>query len=614
MKACTIICCADHGVSEEKVSAFSSKVTVQMMKNYVDSKGAAANAYSKYIKSDLIVVDMGVKSEEKIEGVLNRKIGSGTKNITKGAAMTTEQAQKSIETGIEIVKTLSADGYNYYLPGEMGISNTTSSAAIVSMLLNIEPEKVTGRGTNISDERFKHKIETVKKAIEVNGRSKSAVEVLAKVGGFELGAIAGIIIGAQQNNATVMLDGFNCSAAALIACSINPECKKNLIATHLSREPGQKIILESLGLRPLLNLNLALGEAIGSSIAYKIIENEEYEDEEYVEEEEIEEEYEDEDDEEKFEIEISVYTNGADDLRYSEIVEEEDEEIEMEIKKMDETNIAVTDRTFNFYMNTMPRLDRSAMERCRKHLNELTKPENSLGILEEIAEQIAGISGESEIIGKLKTHLICLTDKEDEAEEMMEDYQNDEINVENKFAGIYEMAESYGIDLTLAIAEETKEYSKAFDFGRMTAEDISFKVPIIGITTMSNGFNEELKKILLNEDDSLKYEAEEFLKYVPKRLKNLVSAIMGAIIAATHNSSLVIADTGGTDITARYLEKLIPSVSPYILHAKKIIMNEEELTEGKANCIGIEVVRAALYGVSEMKTFREVGVDGAENE
>ena len=214
-----------------------------------------------------------------------------------------------------------------------------------------------------------------------------------------------------------------------------------------------------------------------------------------------------------------------------------------------------------------------------------------MGILEEIAEQIAGISGESEIIGKLKTHLICLTDKEDEAEEMMEDYQNDEINVENKFAGIYEMAESYGIDLTLAIAEETKEYSKAFDFGRMTAEDISFKVPIIGITTMSNGFNEELKKILLNEDDSLKYEAEEFLKYVPKRLKNLVSAIMGAIIAATHNSSLVIADTGGTDITARYLEKLIPSVSPYILHAKKIIMNEEELTEGKANCIGIEVVR-----------------------
>ena len=162
IKPCTIICCADHGVAEENVSAYSQATTAQMVRNYLDSKGAAANAFANFAKCSHLVVDVGVNEDlSNLEGLIIRKIALGTQNMTKGAAMSLAQAEESINIGLEIAHTLYKSGYNCFLPGEMGIGNTTSSAAITSMLLNVAPEMVTGRGTNISDERLAHKIEVV---------------------------------------------------------------------------------------------------------------------------------------------------------------------------------------------------------------------------------------------------------------------------------------------------------------------------------------------------------------------------------------------------------------------------------------------------------------------
>ena len=281
LKACTIICCADHGVAEENVSAYPKETTAQMVRNYVLSHGAAANAFANFLNSELIVVDIGVDSDlSDLHNIVNRKIAYGTQNITKGPAMMPEQATKSIRIGVEIVKTAAKAGYNCFLPGEMGIANTTSSAALTSVLLHRMPEEVTGRGTNISDERFQHKLEIVKKAIAVNQlnlKSKNkknknlALEALYKLGGFEIGCMAGIIMGAWITHSLVIIDGFNSSVAALIACSIIPECRKNIMASHIGRENGHKYILEFLNLQPMLNLDLALGEAVGSSVALKIL-------------------------------------------------------------------------------------------------------------------------------------------------------------------------------------------------------------------------------------------------------------------------------------------------------------------------------------------------------
>ena len=607
LKGCLIMCCADHGVSEEKVSAFDSEVTAQMVKNYLIDKGAAANAFSKYAQLDMITVDVGVKKDLNYKGLLNRKIDYGTKNITKGSAMTHEQMKRAVAIGMSLTSTLHDGGYNCFLLGEMGISNTTSSAAIVSMMLNLKPEEVTGYGTNISDEMYQHKIEVVRRAIEINERTRNPFDALKRVGGFEIATMMGIILEAQENNSLVILDGFNNSVAALLACLIEPKCRDNLIATHIGREPGHKYILDFLMLKPMLNLNLALGEAIGSSIIYKILKSKSIDaDEDEIDDDEI--EIDDDDEDDDFEIELSVYSESGADERYT---QDEEEDFDINFKSMDDTNIAVTDRTFNFYLNTMPYLDRSSMDRCRQHMDELTKPVGSLGVLEEIVEQIAGISGEFQPASRLKTHLICFTNRIDEAKAFKNNYEDDDEEKfleKNIFGAIYDSAEKFNIEMTLAQVKDG-EYTKAFDFGRMTAEDISFKVPIIGIMAVGNEDLDYDAYELLNDDGSLKYDADEFLKYVPQSAKNLLSSVVGAIVAATHNSSLVIVDAGAVDIAARYLEKLLPATRPYILHAEKLIADGNELINGEAVNIGIEIVRASLYGISEMKTFKETGVN-----
>ena len=632
VKPCNLIFCADHGVADENVSAYPKRTTAQMVRNYLEFKGAAANAFASYADSTLLVVDVGVDDDlEGLEGLIRRKIMRGTNNIMKGPAMTIEQAMTAINVGLEVGETLIKAGYNCFLPGEMGIANTTSAAAMTAMILNVDPESVTGRGTNISDERLAHKIEVVKRAIEVNSsglgknisRKRRAVEILSRVGGLEIAAIAGLILAAGKNDSLVILDGFNTAVAALIAHEIEPSVCECLIASHIGREKGHKIILDYLKLNPILNLNLALGEAIGSSIIYRVLDNftrQSVEDDDNDDDEDFEDDDEyitidDYNDDDDFEIELNIFNGGGADQRYN---DDFDEECIVDFKELDDSNISVTDRTFNFYLNTMPILDKAAMQRAQSHVDSLSKPYGSLGILEEIFIQLAGISSESQISHRLRGNIICFTDNVSEVQNFKDCYEAEEdFDVDNILMDTYETAESFNVDLTVALLSDVNDSTTAFDFGRMTAEDVSFKVPIIGITLVGEdgegGINEQFQNGFLTASDKLRYRPEEFLRYVSKGDRGLVSAVIGAIISAAHNSSLVIVDVGAVDIIARYVESLCPGVVPYILHSSKIFNDAYnlDLLEGEGASIAIEVVRGALHSMNEMKSFEETGVSVA---
>lgn len=271
-KCMCVIACADHGVYEEGVSAYPQSTTVGMTKSYVEVKGASANAMAYYSGSDMVVVDVGINADMSgVKGLRNRKIAWGTKNIAKGPAMTRAEAIQSIETGIEIAEEFVRKGYKIFTIGEMGISNTTSSACIIGVFNHWNAIEVTGRGTNISDERLLHKIEVVQAAMDVNQPDPNdGLDVLAKVGGFEFGCMTGVILGAAANHAMTIIDGFNTTASACIAKALSPESVNYLMASHLSMEQAHKKSLAALGLTEYIDLDFRLGEAIGAGIQTKM--------------------------------------------------------------------------------------------------------------------------------------------------------------------------------------------------------------------------------------------------------------------------------------------------------------------------------------------------------
>jgi len=265
---------ADHGVTEEGVSAYPKEVTSQMVYNFING-GAAINVLAQHVGARVVVVDMGIdcKLEIKNPNFKDRKINYGTKNIAKEPAMTKEEAIKAIETGIEVFEEELSKGIDIVATGDMGIGNTTSSSAIASCLVGKSVRDLTGRGTGISDEVLLRKIEIIEKAIKVNQpNSSDPVDVLSKVGGFEIGGLVGVILASASKRVPVVIDGFISGAAALIACSLKKEVKDFLIAGHCSAEKGHKLILEYLGLRPLLNLDMRLGEGTGAALGISIVE------------------------------------------------------------------------------------------------------------------------------------------------------------------------------------------------------------------------------------------------------------------------------------------------------------------------------------------------------
>ncbi|OQX80636.1 MAG: nicotinate-nucleotide--dimethylbenzimidazole phosphoribosyltransferase [Candidatus Omnitrophica bacterium 4484_70.1] len=268
---------ADHGVTEEGVSAYPKEVTSQMVYNFIKG-GAAINVLAQHVGARVVVVDMGVASKLqitncKLQNFRDKKINYGTKNMVRGPAMTRREAIRAIEAGIEVFEEELSRGIDIVATGDMGIGNTTSSSAIASCLVGKSVRDLTGRGTGISDEVFLRKIEIIEKAIRINQPNPSdPVDVLSKVGGFEIGGLVGVILASVSKRVPVVIDGFISGAAALIACSLKKEVKDFLIAGHCSAEKGHKLILEYLGLSPLLNLDMRLGEGTGAALGISIVE------------------------------------------------------------------------------------------------------------------------------------------------------------------------------------------------------------------------------------------------------------------------------------------------------------------------------------------------------
>jgi nicotinate-nucleotide--dimethylbenzimidazole phosphoribosyltransferase len=263
---------ADHGVTEEGVSAFPKEVTPQMVLNFLRG-GAGVNVLARHVGARVIVVDMGVDYDfEPMEGLEIRKIGRGTRNMTKGPAMTRDEAERAVLAGIELVEKYK-DGLDLLGTGDMGIGNTTPSSAIVSVITGADPGTVTGRGTGIDDHALQHKIAIIKKAISVNDPNpKDAFDVLARVGGYEIAGIAGLVLGAALYRIPVVIDGFISTAGALIAAEMNPLVKDYIIAAHQSVEIGHRKMLEHLEQVPLLDLNLRLGEGTGAALGMSLVE------------------------------------------------------------------------------------------------------------------------------------------------------------------------------------------------------------------------------------------------------------------------------------------------------------------------------------------------------
>lgn len=262
---------SDHGVADSGVSAFPKEVTPQMVANFANG-GAAINVLTKYVGAKLKVIDIGVAKPCDFPGVINRKVAPGTANIAEGPAMTVEQAGKAIIIGIEEAELAISEGATLLGTGDMGIANTTPSAALYSVFLGLKPEQVAGRGTGIDDKRLKHKIRIIGQAIEANKNLlKDTFSTLAALGGFEIAGICGVILAAAANKIPVVIDGFISGAAALTAMRFDRNVLDYCFFSHLSAEAGHRNALNAMGVRPLLELDMRLGEGTGAALAFNII-------------------------------------------------------------------------------------------------------------------------------------------------------------------------------------------------------------------------------------------------------------------------------------------------------------------------------------------------------
>lgn len=265
---------ADHGVHAQGVTPWPQEVTAQMVQNFL-AGGAVVNAFAAQAGADVTVVDIGVAGElEQVPGLLLRKVAPGTADMTQGQAMTRAQAVQAVETGIEVAGALIASGNRCLVTGDMGIANTTASAALIACLTGQDPAEVTGRGTGIDDAMLAHKVQVIRTALDLHRPDPAdPLGVLAAVGGFEHGALAGFILGAAAKRVPVMLDGVIAGAAALVAAALAPAAIDMCFAGHRSSEPGHAAALRHLGLRPLVDLELRLGEGTGALLAIPLLQS-----------------------------------------------------------------------------------------------------------------------------------------------------------------------------------------------------------------------------------------------------------------------------------------------------------------------------------------------------
>ena len=256
---------ADHGVVAEGVSAYPASVTAQMVENFLRG-GAAVNVLARQAGARVVVADFGVASPLGDGGALVRcSLGAGTANIARGAAMTRAQAERGIEAGAGLAQAAIADGADFLITGEMGIGNTTPASAITAVITDRPPADVTGPGTGLDERGWRHKIEVVERALAVNRPDRrDGLDVLAKVGGFEIAGLVGVILAGAARRVPVALDGFIAASAALVAATLCPAVVHAMLAAHRSAEPGHGVALRHLDLEPYLDLGLRLGEGTGA--------------------------------------------------------------------------------------------------------------------------------------------------------------------------------------------------------------------------------------------------------------------------------------------------------------------------------------------------------------
>ena len=263
---------ADHGVAEDGVSAYPQEVTGQMLLNFARG-GAAINVLARAAGARVVVVDMGVKHPPPPTPAIRlHALGPGTANLARGPAMTRATAEAALGIGAGIAAELAASGVGLIGIGDMGIGNTTPSAALAALFCGAPPEEVCGRGTGIDDAGLRRKIAAVRQGLEVNRPDpRDGVDALAKVGGFEIAGLAGVVLGAAAARVPVVMDGFIASAAALAAVRIAPAAVGYLVASHRSVEAGHRLVLQAIGAKPLLDLDLRLGEGTGAALAMTLV-------------------------------------------------------------------------------------------------------------------------------------------------------------------------------------------------------------------------------------------------------------------------------------------------------------------------------------------------------
>ena len=266
-----VIMCADNGVVTERVAQVGSEITASVTRNF--TKGlTAVNVFSKLVNAELAIVNIGVQEEIDCASVLNRRVRNGTSNITKGPAMSEHEVLQCIETGIEVVSSLKKNGIQVLGTGEMGIGNTTTSSAIIAVLLRESVNKVVGRGAGLSDDGLKRKCDAIERAITVNCPDRDdPIDVLRKLGGFDIAGLVGCYLGAAAHRIPILIDGFISATAALIADRITCQSKQYMIPSHFSSEPGTAKVFEALALSPYLRLDMRVGEGTGSALGFFVV-------------------------------------------------------------------------------------------------------------------------------------------------------------------------------------------------------------------------------------------------------------------------------------------------------------------------------------------------------
>lgn len=265
------VMCADNGIVEEGVTQTGQEVTAIVAENMASGESCVCRM-ARQAGAGVLPVDVGIAGELRVPGLLDRKVATGTGNFLKGWAMTRGQALKALETGIEVAGILKDKGCMLAGSGEMGIGNTTTSSAVISVLLEVKPGKVTGRGAGLSTEGYRRKVQVIEEGLRLHRPNPAdGLDVLSKVGGFDLAALAGFYIGCGLQHLPVVLDGLITGAAALAAVRICPQVSDYLLASHVSAEPAGAMVLDALGLKPAIQAGMCLGEGTGAAALFPLL-------------------------------------------------------------------------------------------------------------------------------------------------------------------------------------------------------------------------------------------------------------------------------------------------------------------------------------------------------